>query len=207
MAKLIIMDFDGVIADTIHLAIRTANNMLEGEGYSKRVGVKELRERGLKGLTEEARLPVYKVPLYIRKSHGIFSREAASVKIFPGMKEALAKMKKRRKLAIVTSNSNENVNLILKNNGMGNVFDFIIAGVDVFGKASKMKKAVKAAGTDNEEAVCVGDEVRDIEAARKAGLRIIAVSWGFNSKNLLERNKPDYVAESPDELLELIKGI
>ncbi len=207
MAKLTIMDFDGVIADTIHLAIKTANSMLEEEGYNERVGIKELREKGLKGLTEDIKLPVYKVPFYIKKSHSIFSSEAESVKIFPGMKETLAKMKKGCKLAIVTSNSKENVDTILKKNGMGNVFDFIIAGVDVFGKAHKMKKAMKIAGVRKEEAVCVGDEVRDVEAARKAGLRIIAVSWGFNSKKLLERNKPDYFAESPDELLKLIKGL
>ncbi len=207
MAKLIIMDFDGVIADTIHLAIKTANIMLKEEGYRERVGIKELREKGLKGLTKEIKLPICRVPLYIRKSHGAFRREAASVKIFPGMKEALARIKNGRKLAIVTSNSKENVDEILKNNGMGNFFDFTMAGVDVFGKAHKMKKALNTAGVSKEEAVCVGDEVRDVEAARKAGLRIIAVSWGFNSKKLLEKNKPDYVAESPDELLELIKGL
>lgn len=207
MIKLVIFDFDGVIADTIHLAIKTANSMLDGEGCSKRTSIKELREKGLKGLTEDIKLPVYKVAFYIRKSHGVFSREAASVKIFPGMKETLAKMKKSCKLAIVTSNSKENVELILKNNGMGHFFEFVMAGVDFFGKAHKMKKALDIAGVRKEEAVCVGDEVRDVEAARKAGLKMIAVSWGFNSKKLLEKKKPDYVAESPDELLELIKGI
>ena len=94
MAKLIIMDFDGVIADTIHLAIKTANVMFEGEGYSERVSTKELREKGLKGLSKEIKLPFYKVPFYIKKSHGIFSKEISSVKIFPKMKNALAKMKK-----------------------------------------------------------------------------------------------------------------
>ncbi len=207
MAKLAILDFDGVIADTIHLGIKTANSMLEGEGHSKRASIKEMREKGLKGLIEDIKLPIYKVPFYIKKSHDVFGKEAASVKIFLGMKETLSKMKAGCKLAIVTSNSKENVEIILKNNSMEDVFDFIIAGVDVFGKAYKMKKALKIAGVRKEEAVCVGDEVRDIEAARKAGIRAIAVSWGFNSKKLLERNKPDYFAESPDELLELIRGI
>ena len=49
----------------------------------------------------------------------------------------------------------------------------------------------------------VGDEVRDIEAAKKAGIRIAAVTWGYNSKKALEAYKPDYLVTKPEELLQI----
>lgn len=55
-----------------------------------------------------------------------------------------------------------------------------------------------------ETAWYVGDEVRDVEAARGAGMRSIAVSWGFNSEMALRAAHPDYIAASPNELPDLL---
>jgi phosphoglycolate phosphatase len=49
----------------------------------------------------------------------------------------------------------------------------------------------------------IGDEVRDIAAARKAGIAIAAVTWGYNSRAALERAHPDYLVTRPAELLQL----
>jgi phosphoglycolate phosphatase len=54
----------------------------------------------------------------------------------------------------------------------------------------------------SDECVYVGDETRDVEAARKAGMRSAAVTWGFNSRELLEKSRPDFLIDRPGELLE-----
>ena len=54
------------------------------------------------------------------------------------------------------------------------------------------------------ELVYVCDETRDVQAARKAGLRSIAVTWGFNSRKALEKAGPDFIIDQPDELLGII---
>ena len=51
----------------------------------------------------------------------------------------------------------------------------------------------------------VGDETRDIEAAQKAGVSIAAVTWGYNSAEVLRRFSPDYLVNRPDELLSLMR--
>ncbi len=207
MIKLVIFDFDGVIADTLELAVRTVNNMLSEERYDEKIGIDDIREKGLKKLIREFRVPIYKVPFYIKKSHEIVGQELGSVRAFSGIRKMLKELKRHYKLAMVTSNSKENISRFIKKNGMEGIFEFIIAEASLFGKSSKMKKAVKTAGVSNEEAICVGDEVRDIDAARKAGLKIIAVSWGFNSERLIAEKKPDYLVRKPSELLSLIKSI
>jgi len=50
----------------------------------------------------------------------------------------------------------------------------------------------------------VCDEVRDIEAARKSGISSIAVTWGYNTKDALIKENPDFLANTPDELRDII---
>ena len=47
----------------------------------------------------------------------------------------------------------------------------------------------------------IGDEVRDVDAAHKAGIDSMAVSWGFNSIELLESSAPTHLVHSPEELI------
>ncbi len=206
MIKLVIFDFDGVIADTLELATRTVNRMLSEERREERISANDIREKGFKKLVKEYKVPIYKVPYYLKKSHEMVGQGLGAVRAFPGIMKTLKELKKGHKLAVVTSNSEENVRKFIKKNGMEGIFEFIIAGASLFGKPSKMKKAVKTAGVSKEEAICVGDEVRDVDAAKKAGLKIIAVIWGYNSERLMSEKKPDYLARKPGELPSLIKS-
>ena len=50
----------------------------------------------------------------------------------------------------------------------------------------------------------VGDEVRDIDAGKKTGIKTIAVSWGYNTKDALAKEHPDYLIDSPLELKDIV---
>ena len=50
----------------------------------------------------------------------------------------------------------------------------------------------------------VGDEVRDVEAAEKAGVAVAAVTWGFHSGSLLQSHSPDHLVTDPRQLVKLI---
>ncbi len=58
----------------------------------------------------------------------------------------------------------------------------------------------------HDDPIYVGDEIRDVEAAKKAGIRVIGVSWGYNSKNALLKAKPDHVIENPEEIESIVLG-
>lgn len=45
----------------------------------------------------------------------------------------------------------------------------------------------------------MGDEIRDIEAAREVGLKTVAVAWGFGMKPALEDAGPDFVFEAVEQ--------
>ena len=64
--------------------------------------------------------------------------------------------------------------------------------------------ALAALGADKSGAVYVGDSEVDVETARNAGLPLIAVSWGFRSREALTAAGAETVADTPEELLALL---
>jgi phosphoglycolate phosphatase len=207
MIKLIIFDFDGVVADSFGVGLKIWKEIASKKQIELKLSTEDIKILGFKGLMKKVGVSKYKIPLFIHRVRKLMNAHMGEVKSFPEMKTMLMELKKGRKLVLVTSNSRENVRIFLKNNKMEEVFDFIIAGVGIFGKSKHMKKAVKIAKVEKMQTLCVGDEVRDIEAANKAGLKIVAVSWGFNSRKLLQKHKQGHIVNTPKSLLKLVKTL
>ena len=83
---------------------------------------------------------------------------------------------------------------------LADTFDLIFAITNRLSVEFGYKKA-KA-----EEIVYIGDEIRDINAAKKAKVKVIAVTWGFNSKEVLSEYQPDALVDQPQELIEVINN-
>src|SRR3989338_8449635 len=101
---------------------------------------------------------------------------------------------------IVPPNSEENGRTVLEKEKIE--VDGIIAESSLFGKAGKIRKAMKEAGAGISGTMCVGDEERDILAARKAGVKIISAEWGYSCKELLKG--ADYFAKKPADILKIL---
>jgi phosphoglycolate phosphatase len=59
---------------------------------------------------------------------------------------------------------------------------------------------MKLAGVVPAATIAIGDEIRDIEAARAAGIACGAVSWGYAAPEALRAHKPDVVFEKMEEI-------
>ena len=128
----------------------------------------------------------------------------SSVKIFPQIKYLLLKLKQKKfKLGILSSNSKENIENFLKANDLL-IFDFIHSEKNLFGKGKALKSLLKKYNLKKEETVYIGDEVRDIDACRENGIKIISVTWGFNKNEILQLNRPDYLVNRPQEILKIV---
>jgi phosphoglycolate phosphatase len=104
------------------------------------------------------------------------------------------------RLGIVTSNSEENVGVFLKNHDL-EIFDFVRSSSRLLGKAREIRQAMKKDRFGAEEVLFIGDETRDIEACRRARIRCAAVTWGYNLRDSLIAQEPHCVFDRPDELL------
>jgi phosphoglycolate phosphatase len=127
--------------------------------------------------------------------------------LIPGIGEILPEMRSRaRSFGVLTSNAEENVDLFLKAHGLRQHFDFISSTSRLTGKSGHLRAIRQTFSLRAEEMLYIGDEIRDIKAAKKAGVAMAAVTWGFNSPESLQAEAPEHVIHAPRELLELVPG-
>jgi phosphoglycolate phosphatase len=208
--KYIVFDFDGTLADTIDLAIGIFNkiaheyNLKQLEEVDK-IALTTKKPKDLMKIYEVTQIKVVLLLLRIRKEMGMNLND---LKIVTDIKETLRELKQSGfRLGILTSNSKNNVGTFLENNGLIDIVDFIYSGKNLFGKDKVMKSMLDKENISKDEIIYVGDEVRDIEACKKVGIPIIAVSWGLNKREILESLKPDQIAHTPKELPDCIQKI
>ncbi|PND66141.1 HAD hydrolase-like protein, partial [Escherichia coli] len=70
-------------------------------------------------------------------------------------------------------------------------------GAALFGKARHLRAVARAEGVDPAAMLAVGDEIRDAEAAVRAGCAFAAVAWGYNSPEALAGMRPAYLFAEP----------
>jgi len=152
-----------------------------------------------------SKLKMLTLTLRIRKEMSLHLPE---IKPFPGIEAALKEIRNNScRLGILTSNSVENVRRFLEINNMEALFDFVCSGRSFLGKEKVIRKLITREQLDAGRVIYVGDETRDIEASRAAGIPVIAVSWGLNRRELLASLLPDQIADSPKELPGRVKQI
>jgi phosphoglycolate phosphatase-like HAD superfamily hydrolase len=203
MKKIVIFDFDGTIADTFPIASKIFKKVIKEYGYEDITDkdIQKLREMNPIQIITHFKFPPWKVPGLINQVRDNLSKHVNKIKPFKGIKDLLYEFKKKGiKFGIVTSNNKKTVDEFLLLNIFPD-FDFIEAEPNIFKKGSHLKKVVKKYKFKRKNAIYVGDEVRDIEASRDAGVDVIAVTWGYNKKEVLLENKPTYIANTPKEII------
>ena len=106
-------------------------------------------------------------------------------------------------MSVLSSNTEDNIAAFLKKNGL-ELFEHIRSS-NLFGKDKAIGRFMRQLGLQTDELLYVGDELRDIEACKKAGVRIVAVAWGYDPLPLLVSGNPDGIAKTPEELLRFVR--
>ena len=203
----LVFDFDGTIADTFHYLLTIANRLADEFNF-KKININEvedLKDKNSQEIIRHLNIPLLKIPMIVARAKRELHKEIDSVKPIDGLKEILHKFKLlEMKIGILTSNSSKNVLGFLKNNKMDH-FDFIHTTSKIWSK----NRSLKALMHDNQfklsQVTYIGDETRDVIAAQKAGIRNIAVTWGYNSHKALAAHRPDYLIHHPEELFQLFQ--
>lgn len=208
--QLIVFDFDGTIADT-HSAFVNIVNRLSGQfGYQpvSQTEVDRMRHLSSRAIVAEARVPLWKLPFLLRKVTTELGNDIANILPIKGIDSALIEIKKHGyRLGILTSNSKKNVLSFLDKNKLTELFDFIDSGTGIFQKDKAIDAVLRRHKLTAQQFIYVGDETRDIEAAKKRNVRIIAVSWGFNSPEVLAKYQPNCLVSTPQELVSAIEAL
>lgn len=204
--KVFIFDFDGTLADSRTTLVKIANELADEFGYDQVTEdeISRLSNLSSRDIILQSPIPAYKIPFLLRRVKKELNQHIANLKPFIGIKEALMNLKQQGfNLGIVTSNMEDNVLDFLKNNELESYFDFVYSANTLFGKNKTINKLIKKHELLIDEIVYVGDETRDIEAAKKSKIKVIAVAWGFNSADILAQHQPDFLIDKPQQLSEI----
>ena len=205
--KVILFDFDGTIADTYNAIAKITNQLSSEFGYKtlneeELLLLKNLSSREIVKLSE---ISIFKIPFLVRRVRTELSKEIAELSPIDNIASVLFELKNRGyTLGIVTSNNKENVEIFLRKNKLDSLFSYIYSSTSIFGKHRVIDRAIKNNKLTKANVIYVGDETRDIRSARRSNIGIVAVSWGFNSGEILQDYQPDYLVHQPQELLEAI---
>ncbi|MEM6445509.1 MAG: HAD hydrolase-like protein [Cyanobacteria bacterium P01_D01_bin.123] len=211
MAKpAILFDFDGTLADTLDAVVEIANRLAEEFGYEpvSRAKLEELKRLDGREVLRRSQVPLLKIPSLIRRLRSELYRELPHLNPIPGIESALQKLHAEgHVLGVLTSNSQENVTAFLDARELSSYFSFVHSGLTLFGKGRIMRRLLSRYELSPRCTIYVGDETRDIDAARFARTSSVAVSWGFNARELLAQSAPDRLIDRPEELPQAIASI
>lgn len=202
-----IFDFDGTIADSFGLAVSIYEQLLRAGEPMPKAEIQRLRGMSMLHLALELRIRPWRVPFLLARGRGIMRRQIDDVQVFAGMPELISQLHQDgHKLYIMSSNSVQNIRPLLARYDMRKNFIKLYGSAGLFGKANLLKRLLQRQRLDAAETYYVGDEIRDIEASRRAGIKIISVTWGYNSEKILRDHKPDFIARKPADILSLLAG-
>ena len=206
MIKNYIFDFDGTLADTIEMKYLLLSKFCEKYTNKslQKIDLESFRKMGSKSFLKKLNIPSSEVPSIVKMITDEESKNIENIKPFPDIEKILVEMKKREYfLGILTNNSKENVYKFIKINNL-DYFDFVESSSDLFGKDIILRKTCEKKNLIIIQTAYIGDEDRDIVASKNAGLISIAVTWGFNSTELLHSNNPDYLIDNPMQIFDLL---
>lgn len=203
----IIFDFDGTLVDTLDLVVKIANRLAPKFGFQKvkHEDIAGLREESPFQIMQKFHVPPLKVHSIVIQGRREFTKELSKIKTIEGIKKILVELKKRGlQLGILTTNSEANIQKFIKLRGLKGLFDFVYGDIGIFGKTHALKKILKEKKLSPNEVIYIGDEIRDIDAAKKVGITSVAVSWGFNTHDFLARHNPNFLIDKPEGLLSIL---
>ncbi|MGF1490232.1 MAG: HAD-IA family hydrolase [Prochloraceae cyanobacterium] len=208
--KVIIFDFDGTIADTYDTLFDICNRLSGEFGYKPldRAKISQLRELSSREIIKQAEISLFKVPILLKRVKEELNQEIANVKPITGIEPILLALKEKGyNLGIITSNIETNVLAFLKKHNYQELFNFIYSGTTIFGKHKVIDRCLDRRNLNRDRVIYIGDETRDIKAAKRSKIKIISVGWGFNCPSVLAQYQPDFLIEHPRELIKAIENL
>ena len=199
---LVIFDFDGTLADSFAWFLSAWNSVAPTRGLRpvEPAQLDEYRGLGVREMMRALDVPLLKVPALMTAMRREMSRNLAQVQLFDGAGALLAGLRRHGvRCAIVSSNTQANVEHILGRKYAA-MIDHFACGASLLGKRRKFREVLAAVDVPCGKTLCVGDELRDADAAAAAGLDFIGASWGFATPAALAAASPLAPAASFDEL-------
>jgi len=204
-----IFDFDGTLADSLSFMFTLYNENAKDWGVRPvpSEAIEMIRHSNSRAITDILGISTLKLTQVTYQMRKQMRNHVAKLKCFDGIPEILQSLHKQGyRLGVVTSNDESNVKTFFQQHQLP-LLDIVMSVRQFFGKAHYLKQLMKQHQLDPQHIIYIGDETRDIDAAKACGIRSCGVTWGVNTREALEQSGPDFIIEEPHELQQIISQI
>lgn len=210
----VFFDFDGTIINSIADIVLAFNNTLEDIGFDR---VEPDRIRQIIGrplhimlkdlgynVTHDQYQQFYR---YYRMHYG---KPRYLGEFYPSMKEIIKGLHQEKViLAIITTKHQNHIEEVVEAYSLEKYFNILV------GRHEDLKSKPAAdqiyyaldrlnINTKDFKIAMIGDVEDDVLAGKAAGLTSISVSWGYRTIEQLKAVNPDYLAETPEQLIDIL---
>jgi phosphoglycolate phosphatase len=203
---LAIFDLDGTLADSFPWFLGVLNTVAREFKFREVAedDIEPLRHGSVHDILRKLDVPLWKLPRIGHRMRALKRADMAHIPLFPGVDTMLRGLADAGvTLALVSSDNEVNTRDMLGEANAALISHFA-CGASLFGKAAKFKRVMKLAGVAAGATIAIGDEIRDIEAARAAGIACGAVAWGYAAPEALRARKPNVVFEKMEEIAAML---
>ncbi len=207
--KVVIFDFDGTLADTVPIIRAIYDDVAKKNKLTAMTDEDYLMLR--KGTIGDARkwsgIHWWQWPMIVRSMKKLIAVESEKVRLFPGVVDMINELHDNDvEVYILSRNLPEVIERTLERYKQQKRVHILHRRKRSLGsKASVIKKLVRTHNIDAHSVWMIGDEVRDIQAANRAGVQSVAVTWGLQDESILLKYKPTKIVSTIDQLRAVLR--
>jgi phosphoglycolate phosphatase len=202
---LMLFDYDGVIVDSfsplLDLCIEAQGDLGCGRAPVAR-DFQTIESLTFDDLGRLIGIPEEKIAAYSARVFALQSRRW-EVSPFSRIVPVFSQLATQHVIGVITASQGDTVMGTLQDFGLGSAISCVMGGELGTSKAARIAEAQALYSSSAEETFMTGDAISDIRAGKEAGVRTVAVSWGFQNRDLLADENPDFLIDAPDDLLSL----
>lgn len=206
---LLYFDYDGVLVDSFDQLLTAFRRTAVDTGLGRpptRTDFETIEDLHAAGLAALLGVPEFDIERYTKRTHAFLEADGYQPAMFPGVPDLLGILSKQHTIVIVTSNYEHLVKQSLTRNGVDECVSLVLDAKHPGPKSDKIRHALKRFRVSSREGFMIGDTRGDIRHGRSAGVRTVGVTWGYQSRATLTKEAPDYIVDSPGELLPVLVG-
>jgi phosphoglycolate phosphatase len=200
--ELAIFDFDGTLADSFPFFVEQFNRLAERHRFRgiDPDKVHRYRHYSASEMMKHVGLPHWKLPVVAASFISLMRENVASIALFDRVDDMLRHLADAGVyLSVMSSNAEDNVVRVLGPSNVGLIRHFD-CGMSIFGKAARIRSLLQKTGIPAGKAIYIGDQLTDLEAARKEGVAFGAVSWGYGAIESFRKHAPEEEFEQVSDI-------
>ena len=202
--KLFLFDFDGVLVDSLDVYEKTVNDCLKKINRPLKRGREEILELFEDNFYESLKKKGVNLDVFMKAAEDILAQiDYSKMKPFTAMLPVLNELKKNHTLIVISSNDKPTIQEALRLYEFNGIFQDILGSDFMFSKKEKILHAVKKYQIMPNDTYYIGDTTGDIKEGKQAGIKTVGITWGWHGKEKMAAAKPDYLFDTPQELLQL----